>query len=593
MSWIENLDVKCRQALDWLSDRPFRAVAALILFCLALYLPGQASLPITDRDEARFAQATKQMLETGDFIDIRFQQAPRYKKPIGIYWLQSLSVAAFGNTERNNIWAYRIPSLIAMIAAVLLTWWAARPIFGRQTALLAAAILASSITVAMEARIAKSDAALLAFIVLAEAALARIYLLRRKRSEMVGIAAVFWIALGIGILIKGPVAPVVIGLTILTLCIGDRDRNWLRNLHSVWGIPVLLTVVLPWFIAIGVISEGGFFHGAVGKDFLQKLIGGEEKHGGPPGFYLIAFWWSFWPGALIVTGAAALWLWRNRMTRRVLLLLALIVPFWLVIEIVPTKLPHYALPLYPAIAIAAAWVLREQALPGRIGLLTYKLGALLWLAVAMLQLAALGFGLWVFEAKFHFSYAIAAAVFVALVIIWAIAAWRAKFYAALACGIAAAFVLYLTSFTKLLPGLKPLWPSLRALEAVAPFKTCDNGTVAFTGYNEPSAVFLHGTDTIVSGDVAAAFAEGRAAYIFVNERREEAFRAALQRQGKVLPPPLACTKGIDINGGGLTNFRLYSLNPAETFAACHAKLRYRCQKRPPARWERFFGGSKS
>lgn len=590
MGWIDRLDINGARLLGWLSDKPLRAVAALILFCLALYLPGQASLPVTDRDEARFAQATKQMLETGDFIDIRFQDAPRYKKPIGIYWLQSASVAVFGNEARNNIWAYRVPSLLAMIATALLTWWAARPIFGRQTALLAAVLLASSITVAMEARIAKSDAALLAFIVLAEGALARIYLLRLKPSQMVGIAATFWVALGLGILIKGPVAPVVIGLTVAALVFGRRDRAWLRNFHAAWGIPMLLTVVLPWFIAIAVISEGSFFQGSVGKDFLQKLIGGEEKHGGPPGFYLVAFWWSFWPGALIVTTAAALWLWRNRVSRRALLLLALIAPFWLVIEIVPTKLPHYALPLYPAIAMAAAWVLREQALPGRIPLLTYKLGALLWFSVAMLQLAALGFGLRLFEARFHAAYAVAAFLFVGLVLAGAVAAWRAKYYAALMLGIAAAFILYLTAFTTVLPGMRPLWPALRALEAVAPFKPCDNGPVGFEGYNEPSSVFLLGTDTHISRDAASALAEGRLAYVFVNERKQAAFEAALQKKGIALPAPLACAKGVDINGGGLMNFRLYSLKPAETFAACKPKRRYRCQDAPPARWERLFGG---
>ena len=64
-----------------------------VLLSLACFLPGFASLQPMDRDEPRFAQASKQMLETGDFVDIRFQDEARHKKPVGIYWLQSAAVA--------------------------------------------------------------------------------------------------------------------------------------------------------------------------------------------------------------------------------------------------------------------------------------------------------------------------------------------------------------------------------------------------------------------------------------------------------------------------------------------------------------------
>ena len=70
----------------------WRPYALLALLCLALYLPGISALPVFDRDEARFAQATKQMLETGQYVDIRFQDEVRYKKPVGIYWLQALAL---------------------------------------------------------------------------------------------------------------------------------------------------------------------------------------------------------------------------------------------------------------------------------------------------------------------------------------------------------------------------------------------------------------------------------------------------------------------------------------------------------------------
>src|SRR3954470_14966199 len=100
-----------------------RALAFLVLIALVSFLPGFFNIPPIDRDEARFAQATKQMIESGDYIDIHFQDEVRYKKPVGIYWLQAgvvRAAEAVGISDaRRTIWLYRIPSLLGAIGAVL------------------------------------------------------------------------------------------------------------------------------------------------------------------------------------------------------------------------------------------------------------------------------------------------------------------------------------------------------------------------------------------------------------------------------------------------------------------------------------------
>src|ERR1051325_2333063 len=100
-----------------------RAVAFLIAVALISFLPGFINIPPVDRDEARFAQATKQMIESGDYVDIRYQDEVRYKKPVGIYWLQAGAVRAaeaIGVPQtRSTIWLYRLVSLIGAIGAVL------------------------------------------------------------------------------------------------------------------------------------------------------------------------------------------------------------------------------------------------------------------------------------------------------------------------------------------------------------------------------------------------------------------------------------------------------------------------------------------
>src|SRR5438874_4424253 len=100
------------------------ALAACIAFLAGL--PGLIALPPLDRDESRFAQATAQMVETGDYVNIRYQDQPRDKKPVGIHWLQAASVQLTSSVEKREIWAYRLPSLIgAMVAAAACAWGAA------------------------------------------------------------------------------------------------------------------------------------------------------------------------------------------------------------------------------------------------------------------------------------------------------------------------------------------------------------------------------------------------------------------------------------------------------------------------------------
>src|SRR5579871_5517284 len=150
---------------DFVAAAHRRAAGVLVLISLCLFLPGFFSIPPVDRDEAYFAQATKQMIETGDFVDIRYQDDVRYRKPVGIYWLQAAAVTtatALGVPDaQSKIWLYRVPSLIGAVGAVLLTYWCALAFVSRRGAVLAALMMASCAILGVEARLAKTDAVLL------------------------------------------------------------------------------------------------------------------------------------------------------------------------------------------------------------------------------------------------------------------------------------------------------------------------------------------------------------------------------------------------------------------------------------------------
>src|SRR5947208_10991665 len=147
--------------IDFVSGSHVRAVAFLLLCAALLFLPGFFSIPPIDRDEARFAQASKQMVESGDYVDIRFQDEVRYKKPVGVYWLQAAVVRSaralgFGRAL-ETIWLYRVPSLIGAIGAVLLSYWTALAFVPRRAAVLAAMMMATCVLLGLERLLAKTD----------------------------------------------------------------------------------------------------------------------------------------------------------------------------------------------------------------------------------------------------------------------------------------------------------------------------------------------------------------------------------------------------------------------------------------------------
>lgn len=466
----------------------------LALLAVVLFAPGQTTLPPIDRDEARYAVATSQMLASGDFIDIRFQDEARHLQPAGIYWLQSLAVGLFSDVSDPEIWAHRIPSLIGAIGAVVGTAWLAGLVFGRVAGLVAGGLLALSLLLGVEARLAKIDATMLAVVVTAQGSLWLLYLDRAVRPRLA--AGVFWVAIGVGLMLKGPIPTMVSALTILALVVVDRRVAWLRRLHAGWGVPLALAIVLPWLIAIVVRTEGAFLTDAIGHSMLGKVTTGQQAHGAPPGYHLLAFNIAFWPGALFSVVALP-HLWRNRREPAFRFLLAWIVPSWVVFELVATKLPHYTLPLYPAIAAftGAAVASMGLKLPGgrwRTAMLAY-VG--LWGAIG-LALAAAGTVFAIISDRRIDPVALAVTLIAGACIVLAVRfAFRDEMLRAAPVAAAAALVIWTGTFGWTLPRIDGLWLSPRIDRAVETAAAdCPATVLVTTPYHEPSLVYLHGPE---------------------------------------------------------------------------------------------------
>ncbi len=364
--------------------------------CLGLYLPGLFTLPPIDRDEARFAEATRNMLASDDvtsFVVPSFANQPRINKPPLTYWIQSVLVAVLGDSAvwtelppttegfadypTGDIGLYRLASVLGAVAAVLLTWRLGLSMFPPPAAWMAGLLLGACAVVMIDVRQARADQLLLAFTTLAQLALWHIWI-RRRRQHPVNWTwpFLFWLAMGLGIMTKGPITPMVSGLTLLVLGLVSRDWSWFGVLRWKRGLALVACMVIPWVAWVGAEVTWQRIGFSILKETAGRASLALEGHRGFPGYYLVLLPILFWPGSLAllpalrygfrkayrfhsVSGPGLRGWWTRLKSARPgrsaeFFCLAWMVPSWLAFELAGTKLPHYTLPLFPPLALLCA-----------------------------------------------------------------------------------------------------------------------------------------------------------------------------------------------------------------------------------------------
>ena len=406
-----------------------------------------------------------------------------------------------------------------------------------------------------EGRMATIDTTLLTSILVAMRAL-----LAARTTNRSTAAALYWIALGGGLMLKGPVALIPGLLTPLALSLTERNLDTWRRLRPLWGIPITLVLVLPWCIAIQRATHGQFFATAIGHNLLGKVAGAQESHGAPPGTYLAMFMAAFWPGSLFALLAIP-FAWTHRTEPATRYLLCWLIPTWLVFELIATKLPHYVLPTYPAIAcLTAASLLAPVTWTGRLARTSAWLAGGLWLT-AGLAFAAAGPTLLATIQHTANPIGIAAAALGAALLL-ASAATLARNrgrHPAFLLAAAAAFILYAGLFTTVVPNLTTIWLSPRIADTVRQVRPCPDSVLASTSFSEPSLIFLAGERTrlIVPADAARLLATDRCALALVGIRDQPAFDAALT----VPVRKLATITGLNYSNGHHLDLSLYTASP--------------------------------
>jgi 4-amino-4-deoxy-L-arabinose transferase-like glycosyltransferase len=541
--------------VDTLAGSRLASIAAILILALVCFLPGFNTLPPLDSDEPRFAEATREMMVSGNYATVRLQSAPATITPIGIYWLQAAAAGLSGKGAAAPIWVYRLPSLLGGIAASLLTWWAALA-FGRpRAALMAGFLVAASAVLVMEVRFARTDAALLAAIVLAEGALARLWRRPDDRPDY-GQAFLFWTGIGLGVLLKGWVAPVVILFTLAVLALERRSLQWLWRLAPRPGLAWALILTSPWLIAALIsLSHGS----AVTAPADASAIESTEA---PPGTYTLLFAAIFGPGTSFFLLAVP-WLIDHVRRPAVLFCLAWAVPFWLAAELMPVKLPHFVLPAFPAIAILTATAIEEGAVAIR-GRLSWLLsvGPLVWPPAFAI---AVPIGFILVEGRIPYVALLplaASAVTGPIAWLWL---RRGEAGAAAALSVVSAVFLYLAVFGAVLPDLSTIHMSGRLIAAGHAAVKCPNPRFVAAGFPEQSLVFLSGGEAgLVSAASAASFLNGDGCRVaFVESRQVSSFRQGAEDVGLEVLDRGKVT-GVELGRARAVDLRIYTVKgPAE------------------------------
>ncbi len=346
----------------------------LAAICLAVWLPGFATLPVVDRDESRFLLAARTMVETGDGWVPRLGDRPRLEKPPLATWLQAatIALATGGDPKRDAPWMGRLPSLVCALATVLVVWRGGARLIDPRAAWLAALLVGLSPTVVWETHQARADLVLLLPSTICLFALGQVWRSARRGGPVPAGAVVrFWAALLVGVLAKGPITPWIAAAAILGLAAGDppgQRTRCLRRLRPALGIAALVAAI---GLLAGVQSRavgGSALAATAYRETIGRVLAGVDGHFAPPGLHALLAPALLWPGSLGLLGGLG-WFWRRSRssgarrswpTGRFLLAWAL--PAWLGFELAATKLPHYTLPLHvPLLLVGSRWLLRLAA----------------------------------------------------------------------------------------------------------------------------------------------------------------------------------------------------------------------------------------
>jgi len=327
--------------------------APVLVFVLSLLLLlvnlGEPEIYILD--EAKNAECAREMYVSGNYIVPYFNGQLRTDKPPLHYFFMSLAYQIFGVSS----FSARFFSAVFGALTVLITYLFAQRYLGKETALLAALVLISSLHFNLQMRLAVPDPYLIFFIT---AGVFCFYnFIEQKQKKWLWL---MYACFGLGILTKGPVALGIPGLAILIFLLITKRLNWrLIREFQVWaGVLIMLLIACPWFILNYKATNGEWTSGFFLKHNLERFTNTMEGHGG---FFLL-------PLLMVILGLIPLGVFiirafinviKNREEEPVLICALLVTVIVIFFSFSKTKLPNYTAPAYPFAAVLIAYLLSK------------------------------------------------------------------------------------------------------------------------------------------------------------------------------------------------------------------------------------------
>ena len=294
--------------------------------------------PLFDVDEGAFSEATREMLERGDFVTTWLNGQPRFDKPILTYWLQALSVAVFGERE----FAFRLPSALAGVAWVGAIFLFTRQQVDRGTAWAAALIAATTLGVNVIGRGATADALLNLFLVLTMFEIYR-YMKRPPAQPLPRYRRLVWLWMALGLLTKGPVALLIpFAASGLAFALHGKLRPWRQAVLDPAGWLILLAVAGPWYLLEYLRQGDAFLAGFFMRHNVERFMSPLQGHRGNLLYYLPAGLLLMLPytGLLLRTLPGILTLRSKPLDTLLWCWFLFVLVFF---SLASTKLPHYLL----------------------------------------------------------------------------------------------------------------------------------------------------------------------------------------------------------------------------------------------------------
>ncbi|HET8748297.1 MAG TPA: glycosyltransferase family 39 protein [Ramlibacter sp.] len=338
----------------WEGSAPWAAWRR-IAWALALAVPllwQLGATPLFDVDEGAFSEATREMLASGDWGHTMLNGADRFDKPIGVYWLQAAAASAFG----FDAFAMRLPSALACWAmALALASFAARR-WGAGAGLLAGAMTVTTLGFQMIGRGATADGVLNLLLVLSALDAWR-FLESGAKAPLR--RAYAWV--GLGLLVKGPIAILVPGAAVLVWCAASRRWATLRRgVADVPGWALLLAIAAPWY-AYALHRHGmAFVDGFLLRHNVERFTGTIGGHSGSPLYYVAVLPLLALPWTPLLAAVGARWrtTWADPLGRFLLGWSGFVVLFF---SLASTKLPHYVLYGHAPLVLLMARTLAEAS----------------------------------------------------------------------------------------------------------------------------------------------------------------------------------------------------------------------------------------